>query len=58
MQKMHIANSDKQVIFYSLDVILSVGHRANSVKAISFRKWATKILRNYIVDGYAIVNIV
>jgi len=54
MQKMHIANSDKQVSLYSLDVILSVGYRTNSAKAISFRKWATKTLHNYIVDGYAI----
>jgi hypothetical protein len=37
MQKLHIANSDKLVTFYSLDVILSVGYRANSGKAIEFR---------------------
>ena len=54
MQKMHIANSDKPVIFYSLDVILSVGYRTNSKVAIEFRKWATKTLRAYIVDGYTI----
>lgn len=54
MQKMHIANSDKPVSFYSLDVILSVGYRTNSKVAIEFRKWATKTLREYIVDGYAI----
>lgn len=54
MQKMHNANSDKPVIFYSLDVILSVGYRTNSRVAISFRKWATKTLHSYITDGYAI----
>ncbi|KKQ78131.1 MAG: hypothetical protein A3A96_00435 [Candidatus Zambryskibacteria bacterium RIFCSPLOWO2_01_FULL_39_39] len=54
MQKMHNANSDKPVILYSLDVILGVGYRANSKVAIEFRKWATKTLRGYIVDGYAI----
>lgn len=54
MQKMHNANSDKPVIYYSLDVILSVGYRTNSGKAIEFRKWATKILRNFINKGYVI----
>ncbi len=54
MQKMHIANSDKPVIFYSLDVILSVGYRTNSKIAIEFRKWATKTLRSHILKGYTI----
>ncbi len=44
MQKMHNANSDKPVAFYSLDVILSVGYRANSKVAIAFRKWATQVI--------------
>src|SRR3990167_10416005 len=55
MQKMHIANSDKPVISYSLDVILGVGYRTNSRVAIEFRKWATKTLREYITTGF-IVN--
>lgn len=54
MQKMHIANSDKPVTFYSLDVILSVGYRVNSKIAIEFRKWATTILRSHITQGYTI----
>jgi death-on-curing family protein len=54
MQKMHVANSDKPVIFYSLDIILSVGYRTNSSKAIAFRKWATKILKQHITSGYTI----
>ena len=54
MQKMHIANSDKPITLYSLDVILGVGYRTNSKVAIEFRKWATKTLSDYIVDGYAI----
>ena len=45
MQKMHIANSDKPVTMYSLDVILSVGYRTNSKIAIEFRQWTTKTLR-------------
>ena len=51
---LHIAGSDKPVAFYSLDVILAVGYRTNSVRAIHFRKWATKVLKNYLLRGYAI----
>ncbi len=54
VQKMHIANSDKPVSFYSLDVILAIGYRANSGKAVEFRKWATSILKSYINNGYAV----
>lgn len=52
VQKMHIAQSDKPVQLYSLDVILAVGYRINSGRAITFRKWATAILRKYLVNGY------
>lgn len=54
MQKMHNANSDRPVMLYSLDIILSVGYRTNSHKAIAFRKWATTILRTYLVSGHAL----
>lgn len=54
VQKMHIANSDKPVATYSLDVILSIGYRTNSKVAMDFRKWATKTLRENITKGYSI----
>jgi prophage maintenance system killer protein/prophage antirepressor-like protein len=54
MQKMHIANSDKPVILYSLDVILAVGYRTNSKIAIEFRKWATKTLREHLIKGFTL----
>lgn len=54
MQKMHIANSDKPVEYYNLDVIISLGYRVNSKRATSFRVWATKILKEYLINGYAI----
>jgi len=54
MQKMHIANSDKPVSLYSLDVVLAVGYRTNSRLAIHFRQWATKILHQFLVKGYTI----
>jgi prophage maintenance system killer protein/prophage antirepressor-like protein len=54
VQKMHIAHSDKPVAFFSLDLILAVGYRANSARAIEFRQWATKTLREHITRGYTI----
>lgn len=54
MQKVHIANSDKPVAVYSLDVILSVGYRTNSARAIEFRKWASSTLKEYLMKGYII----
>ena len=54
VQKMHIPNTDKKVQFYSLDMIISVGYRVKSKRAITFRKWANSILKKYILQGYAI----
>ncbi|MFY8165958.1 MAG: RhuM family protein [Sediminibacterium sp.] len=56
MQKMHIANSDKPVAFYNLDVIISVGYRVKSKQGTLFRIWANKILKDYLLKGYAINN--
>ena len=44
----------RNIEHYNLDIILAVGYRTNSVKAIKFRQWATKILKNYIQNGYVI----
>ena len=54
VQKMHIAFSDKPVKFYNLDVIISVGYRVNSQRATQFRIWATKVLKDYLIQGYAL----
>ena len=54
VQKMHIANSDRPVQFYSLDVVISVGYRVKSKRGTEFRQWANKVLKQYIIDGYAI----
>ena len=40
--------------YYNLDMILSIGYRVNSKRAIAFRQWSTKILKEFIVKGYAI----
>jgi len=52
----HTASDGKEYLtqFYNLDALISVGYRVNSVKATSFRKWATRTLRQYITDGYVI----
>ena len=54
VRKAHIASSDRPVTYYSLDVILAVGYRANSDRAIQFRRWANDVLKDYIVAGVAI----
>ena len=40
--------------YYNLDVIISVGYRVKSKRGIEFRQWASKVLKQYMVDGYAI----
>ena len=45
-----------QVEYYNLDMIISLGYRVNSKRATSFRVWATKILKDYIINGYSINN--
>ena len=40
--------------FYNLDAIISVGYRVNSVNATAFRRWATSVLRQYLLQGYAV----
>ncbi len=52
VQNLHIANSDKPVKFYNLDVIISVGYRVKSHQGTKFRQWATARLREYIVKGF------
>lgn len=52
----YTANDNKtyKTKFYNLDAIISVGYRVNSKRATHFRRWATTVLRSYILDGYAI----
>lgn len=54
MHFLHIANSDKPVAFYSLDVIISVGYRVKSKRGVEFRRWANSVLKQYILRGYAV----
>ena len=52
MQKMHITSADKPTTLYSLDVIISVGYRVKSKRGVQFRQWATRVLREHLVQGY------
>ena len=52
VQNLHIASSDKPVAAYSLDVIISVGYRVKSSQGTRFRQWATRVLREHLVQGY------
>lgn len=52
MQKLHIANSDKPVTYYNLDVIISVGYRVKSHRGVQFRKWATSRIKEYLIKGF------
>ena len=45
---------ERTIPFYNLDMIISVGYRVNSRQGIIFRKWATKVLKDYLLKGYAI----
>ena len=51
----HMGNDGKQryaTTYYNLDAIISVGYRVNSINATTFRRWATNILREYLLQGY------
>jgi hypothetical protein len=54
LQNLQIANSDKPVTFYTLDVIIAVGYRVKSNRGTQFRQWATAVLREYLQKGFAL----
>lgn len=44
----------RQIPYYNLDVIISVGYRVNSLRGTQFRIWANKVLKDYLIKGYAV----
>ena len=48
------SNASRPPAYYNLDVIISVGYRVKSQRGIAFRRWATKILKQYLIDGVAV----
>ena len=53
---LHVNGVKKPVPFYNLDVIISVGYRVKSQRGVQFRKWANRILKEYLIKGYVINN--
>ncbi len=53
VQFLHIGGSDKPVKFYNLDIVISVGYRVKSHRGIHFRKWATALIKEYLIKGFA-----
>ena len=51
---LHVNGTKRPVPFYSLDVIISVGYRVKSQRGILFRQWANKVLKEYLLKGYAV----
>ena len=45
---------EDQIVFYNLDMIISVGYRVHSYRGVQFRMWATPVLKEYIVKGFAL----
>jgi hypothetical protein len=54
VQNLHISGSDRPVKFYNLDVIISVGYRVKSHRGIQFRKWATALIKEYLIKGFTL----
>ena len=53
-QKMRVVGVKQKVPFYTLDVIISVGYRVKSKRGILFRRWANSVLKEYLINGYAL----
>lgn len=53
-QKMRVVGVKQKVPFYSLDVVISVGYRVKSKRGVEFRRWANSVLKQYMLEGYAI----
>ena len=51
---LHVNGVKKPVPFYNLDVIISVGYRVKSQRGVQFRQWANRVLKQYLIKGYAI----
>ena len=56
VQKEGSRNVKRNLKFYNLDAILSVGYRVNSKRGTQFRQWANRVLKDYLLKGYAVNN--
>lgn len=53
VQKEGKRNVEREIVYYNLDMIISVGYRVNSIRGVQFRMWATSVLREYLIKGFA-----
>lgn len=44
----------RSIPYYNLDMIISVGYRVNSIRGVKFRQWASSVLKQYLIKGYAV----
>ena len=51
---LHVNGVKKPVPFYNLDVIISIGYRVKSQRGVQFRQWANRVLKQYLIKGYAV----
>ena len=51
---LHVNGIKKPVPFYNLDVIIYVGYRVKSQRGVQFRKWANRVLKEYLLKGYVV----
>ena len=49
-------NVEREIVYYNLDMIISVGYRVKSKRGVEFRRWANSVLKQYILEGYAVNN--
>lgn len=56
MHFLHITSKYKPTAIYNLDVIISVGYRVHSKRGVHFRRWASTVLKDYLIHGYAVKN--
>ena len=54
VRKTHFPSSDKDVTIYNLEVVIAVGYRVKSKRGIIFRRWASSILKEYLLRGHSI----
>ncbi|MCR5462479.1 MAG: virulence RhuM family protein, partial [bacterium] len=45
---------ERLISYYNLDMVISIGYRVNTKRGIEFRRWATSVLKNYLLNGYSI----
>ena len=56
MHFLHITSKYRPTAIYNLDVIISVGYRVHSQRGVHFRRWASTVLKEYLIHGYAVKN--